>query len=752
MRIMRKLLLLGALVLGCTTVSSAGTYYISTSGSDSNNGTATGTPWLHAPGMVNCTANCAGHTPVADDVFIFRGCDSWKNSGSPASLPWSWGWSGTSGHVISIGGFDKTWSNGACSNTGLVTTNGAIVTLPSKGESTAGTSSAPFITGTAWNGGSITINGGSYTIASVDSPYQLTLTASAGVHTTPVAYSNALWGKPKLDMEGVSSPTYYWFSGDGSTNIYMDQWELKGAKMDVGHSNAGRFNLSSIIVGGVNGNKFTNFYIHGWTHYTFSASNPNDEGFTMMYMGSCGSADPADCGNEELGWIVIDGSDSVDTSSWNGTGSQDCSVGGVRWGSVGNGLTSFYYPDGVCVSASGIRLGGYNIHDSRIKYVQNGVVTNNTALFYNNILERIYNMWDENDIPYHDNGFEMNGHPSASTKIYNNIFRYITADVTFWNNPNGTDYFFNNVMYATNSQEMDQPGAGQGGQGGTMLVYNNTFAVSEDPMGLSGLTTFINNHWITSTGASAAAAGTTETFKVNQTPAAAATKGYTAANAYAPTISNGSTYGIGSNLTASCAAAGAALCSDTTLGGSRTPPVRKVSGAWDIGAYSYGGPFGPPPTGGLLMSTVVPPGVVATPYTATLVATGGSPPYAWTGSLFPPGLALSASGVLSGTPTVSGTFNSSFNVRDSSQPNLTAAMSTQLVVVMAPPPPPPPPAGTVGPPGPVGPQGAQGLQGVQGVQGLQGIAGAVGKTPTIMTCIRSSSSSLKYTCTVTGWK
>jgi hypothetical protein len=47
---------------------------------------------------------------------------------------------------------------------------------------------------------------------------------------------------------------------------------------------------------------------------------------------------------------------------------------------------------------------------------------------------------------------------------------------------------------------------------------------------------------------------------------------------------------------------------------------------------------------------------VNSPYTATLTATGGVPPYAWSGSNTPPGLVLSSVGVLAGTPSSAGNF------------------------------------------------------------------------------------------------
>ncbi|HTO45284.1 MAG TPA: putative Ig domain-containing protein [Burkholderiales bacterium] len=49
----------------------------------------------------------------------------------------------------------------------------------------------------------------------------------------------------------------------------------------------------------------------------------------------------------------------------------------------------------------------------------------------------------------------------------------------------------------------------------------------------------------------------------------------------------------------------------------------------------------------------LPAAQVGVPYSFTLTATGGTPPYAWSlasGSL-PAGLSLSASGLISGTPT-----------------------------------------------------------------------------------------------------
>src|SRR5581483_10240647 len=94
-------------VLCC--VAQASTHYISTStvgASDSNNGTAKATPWLHSPGMTGCTASCSSYTVVAGDQFIFKGGDTW--SGAIGLDIETSGNSSTPNYY----GVDKTWFSG----------------------------------------------------------------------------------------------------------------------------------------------------------------------------------------------------------------------------------------------------------------------------------------------------------------------------------------------------------------------------------------------------------------------------------------------------------------------------------------------------------------------------------------------------------------------------------------------------------------------------------------------------------------
>ncbi|HEX3980726.1 MAG TPA: Ig domain-containing protein, partial [Acidimicrobiales bacterium] len=69
-------------------------------------------------------------------------------------------------------------------------------------------------------------------------------------------------------------------------------------------------------------------------------------------------------------------------------------------------------------------------------------------------------------------------------------------------------------------------------------------------------------------------------------------------------------------------------------------------------------------------------------YSMTLKATGGTAPYTWSVSAgaLPAGLALSTGGVISGTPTASGTFDVTVQIVDSTSPTETATANLALTV------------------------------------------------------------------------
>ncbi|HTT90874.1 MAG TPA: MBG domain-containing protein [Acidimicrobiales bacterium] len=86
-------------------------------------------------------------------------------------------------------------------------------------------------------------------------------------------------------------------------------------------------------------------------------------------------------------------------------------------------------------------------------------------------------------------------------------------------------------------------------------------------------------------------------------------------------------------------------------------------------------------------TTTLPGGEYGTAYDQYLGAIGGTSPYSWSvsqGSL-PPGLSLSPSGVLSGTPTAAGAYSFTAKVTDSSTPTvLTTSQDLSVTVASAP--------------------------------------------------------------------
>src|SRR6185437_13532749 len=85
-----------------------------------------------------------------------------------------------------------------------------------------------------------------------------------------------------------------------------------------------------------------------------------------------------------------------------------------------------------------------------------------------------------------------------------------------------------------------------------------------------------------------------------------------------------------------------------------------------------------------ITTTQLPSAQVGVSYKATLTATGGSTPYKWglsSGSL-PSGLSLASNtGVISGTPTMPGTFTFGVTVTDAASKSQTKSVTYSIVVV-----------------------------------------------------------------------
>ena len=85
-------------------------------------------------------------------------------------------------------------------------------------------------------------------------------------------------------------------------------------------------------------------------------------------------------------------------------------------------------------------------------------------------------------------------------------------------------------------------------------------------------------------------------------------------------------------------------------------------------------------------ATPLPTAVINVPYTGTVTAKGGVQPYMWTvaSGTLPPGLSLSTSGVISGTPTTLGTTTFKVQVTDSQSPTAAINVATKSITVNAP--------------------------------------------------------------------
>jgi hypothetical protein len=81
-----------------------------------------------------------------------------------------------------------------------------------------------------------------------------------------------------------------------------------------------------------------------------------------------------------------------------------------------------------------------------------------------------------------------------------------------------------------------------------------------------------------------------------------------------------------------------------------------------------------------ITTTSLPGGSINVPYSNTLAATGGEPPYNWSvvGGSLPPGLGLSSAGVISGTPTAGGMYSVTVQVGDTLANTASALLSITI--------------------------------------------------------------------------
>ena len=82
-----------------------------------------------------------------------------------------------------------------------------------------------------------------------------------------------------------------------------------------------------------------------------------------------------------------------------------------------------------------------------------------------------------------------------------------------------------------------------------------------------------------------------------------------------------------------------------------------------------------------ITTSSLPNGVGGNPYSATMVASGGTTPYTWTATGLPPGLVMTSAGQIIGSPSALGTASVTITVTDSSTPTAATAQTVLSLTV-----------------------------------------------------------------------
>jgi hypothetical protein len=204
---------------------------------------------------------------------------------------------------------------------------------------------------------------------------------------------------------------------------------------------------------------------------------------------------------------------------------------------------------------------------------------------------------------------------------------------------------------------------------GTILI--EALADRSDNNVTNGAATPIVNYIAVPIVASSSSGGGSITIDTTTLPAAAYGVSYgallEATGGTAPYTWNLASAGLPEGL--SLSSTGVVSGTPTQASGTSFSFVARVSDASGVSAQktftmSYVPPTTPTPaaTAPVISTTALSAATVGTPYAAVMTASGGTAPYAWTAVGLPTGLTMSSTGVISGTPTVGGTYPIGFTV------------------------------------------------------------------------------------------
>ncbi|MGA8491162.1 MAG: hypothetical protein WB711_12110 [Terriglobales bacterium] len=558
------------------TLSSLGVtscYYVAANGSDTNNGTSESSPFLHSPGMANCSSNCASVTLASGLGVIFRGGDTWHFGNSSASP-----YAGVASRCADNGNN----AAGLCLDDINATSSNPIYYGVDKTWKTGGSWARPILT--------------------ADNPLCNSGTTGTMPDGATCTGTTDWYGQPSYYVSSCG----YQVGGSNvlvdvgfSKYIIVDNFEITSlcqshTGQPTGYDDYVRYGSAQAPI------YFTNLYLHGASHLQFAAKN-----------GTAGCTSGTVCTN-------------IYAFS-----------GAVANGSVGetiaNNVVDFADSD---PGGEGLCFGGfYNVAYNVFRYTTQ-CLANPLHLFHDNLYEYFFENGHSNMLE--DLG-EAAGANAIYNNVFRHIEAYVTSGggVGLWQLPASgtTDYFFNNLMYDVGNIEYINVG-NSGSTLGNYTFFNNTFQTNPSQPILrceyltGGALTDTNNHFIDDGTQYLGPCNKTTTTPLLQSNAQADANvsahfdqyAGSESQGYSPVASTNSTVIAGTNVyTSMCGALGSAglttaqtACESNTTyacsyAGNGAGPVcpagtvnaRPSSTVWDVGAYEFNSLDPPPnaPTG-----------------------------------------------------------------------------------------------------------------------------------------------------------
>lgn len=561
-------------------------FYAANSGSDTTGDGSKANPWAHIRTMQTCTGNCAAHTPVAGEGFIFKGGDTWDYT----NFGMAWNYSGTASATPGVStapiyiGVDKSW-----------------------------------YTGGSWTRPTWTCGGAAATSCANNSMGNLMIQVYA--HDVIIDNINFTGLYIKVTDSGYQYILFV-FGNDVVENSYFHGWALQtlvtGSVTAVG-SGTGVYTVT-LAGGGSNGLATANVNCSGFSssanNGSFSITSSTSTTITTNNGSSTSAGTYGTCTTAPRGNVVA-------ATGYIGGGT-DALIGTQIINNVCDGSDTAEN-DGTCFGNA------WKIENNYVGYVYNGI--NGVADYIDgNTIEHIDFFAASGS---HCNGVYHKG-PIDTTALtmyaYNNVMRNSVGSgcVYFYVNGGGSGqvcptckmYIYDNVIYnLPNASTYISTGSDSGDQSGTFYIDNNTIEAGHLPCMGNGLNAnvetvnFDNNQCIT-TGGSVCSVGTSGTcvdgghnlLRTQSQAAADCTAGsncYVASSnpAYFPPA-GGNTIGVGANMSSSVPTYGSAFgydssyaCTYNTSNHTVSCPAltanyRPASAAWDIGAYQFAQPPG----------------------------------------------------------------------------------------------------------------------------------------------------------------